>query len=552
MLDLNDIDRRAEAVAKEYYASPLIPAEAEQADDSDQQRQSQADKLVEFALARVTLFHDMNKDSYARDIETGEARRLDSRSFKDWLAAGFYSAEGKSPRGQSLSEAMGTLSALARYDGEQHKVNIRIAKVGEDYYLDLCESGRSRAVKWSASGWYIVSTDDVLFVRGEAMQPLPVPDRGGSLDALWQTCNIPESERPLVLAWIIDALRADTVFPGLEIMGEQGSGKSTTSEAIRRLIDPNGCNLRGAPKTTEDVFVTAGASHVVAYENLSHIPSPMQDALCILSTGAGYAKRKLYTDADESVISVQRPWMVNAISSVVTQQDLLDRTICIECPIIRSRTASADQWSLFEKELPLILGALFDIAVAALKVLPSIRIPPQDRPRLIEYAHLGMAITQVLNNDPQQFLSLFKDNRRDSVARTIDNSPVCTAIIELMEQRPEVTASVKDLLRDLESYRPDRCDSWPRSAKGLGDALRRSAPALRHMDIDCVCLGKIGGTVRWSIKKKLPDPSPRSPNVLISDHESRTLGHSGLTPSNYISACPACDGEGCAHCEVQS
>jgi energy-coupling factor transporter ATP-binding protein EcfA2 len=502
MLDINDLDKRTEQAARQYYAAPLDEQEAAPDDADAQQRQPQSDKLVEFALARLTLFHDMNKDSYARDIKTGEARRLDSRSFKDWLAAGFYSAEGKSPRGQSLSEALGTLSALARYDGEQHKVNIRIAKVGDEYYLDLCEQGRSRAVRWSASGWHVVDADDVLFVRGEAMQPLPVPERRGSLDALWQTCNIPVSDRPLVLAWIIDALRADTVFPGLEVMGEQGSGKSTTSEALRRLIDPNGCNLRGAPKTTEDLFVTAGASHVVAYENLSHIPATTQDGLCILSTGAGYAKRKLYSDADESVISVKRPWIVNAISSVVTQQDLLDRTICIECPMIRSRTASADQWALFDQELPSILGALFDLAVAALKVLPTVKIPAADRPRLIEYAHLGMAITQVLNGDPQQFLSLFKDNRRDSVARTIDNSPVCTAIIELMEARNEITATVKDLLRQLESYRPDRCDSWPRSAKGLGDALRRSAPALRHLDIDCVCLGKIGGSVRWSIKKK--------------------------------------------------
>jgi hypothetical protein len=48
------------------------------------------------------------------------------------------------------------------------------------------------------------------------------------------------------------------------------------------------------------------------------------------------------------------------------------------------------------------------------------------------------------------------------------------------------------------------CESWPRSPKGLGDALRRAAPALRQLGIDCKCLGKgSGGVVRWEIKLKV-------------------------------------------------
>lgn len=314
---------------------------------------------------------------------------------------------------------------------------------------------------------------------------------------------MPPTHQLLFLTWLIDAWRLDTPFPGLELLGEQGSAKSTTAEAARRLVDPNSCNLRAAPKAVEDIFVAAGVNHVVAYENLSQLSNAMQDALCVLSTGGGYARRKLYSDADEHVINVRRPWVLNGISACVTQQDLLDRTITIECPVIQSRQQSANLWQLFEQAQPALFGTLLSIACRALQILPSITLAEDERPRMLEYCLFGMAISKVLKGDERIFLKEFQEARRESISRTIDNSPVCTAVIEFMQHRHNYTASVKELFSELERLRPMGCDSWPRSAKGLGDALRRAAPALRVLGIDCRCLGKTGGVIKWSIVKKL-------------------------------------------------
>ena len=56
-------------------------------------------------------------------------------------------------------------------------------------------------------------------------------------------------------------------------------------------------------------------------------------------------------------------------------------------------------------------------------------------------------------------------------------------------------------------------ESWPRSPKGLGDALRRLAPALRLIGFECKSLPKIGGVIRWHIfsKPQPADPCPASP-----------------------------------------
>ena len=70
-------------------------------------------------------------------------------------------------------------------------------------------------------------------------------------------------------------------------------------------------------------------------------------------------QRKLYSDADEIVISVKRPVMLNGISAAVTAQDLVDRTITIETPVISERLEVTDLWREFEVERPRLLGALW-------------------------------------------------------------------------------------------------------------------------------------------------------------------------------------------------
>jgi len=93
-------------------------------------KKSQASELVEFVKLRVKLFHDKNSDVYAKDLLTGETRRLDGRQFKDWLVSNFYESCLKSPRDQAVREAFSTLSGLARHKSECHEVYIRVAQHG--------------------------------------------------------------------------------------------------------------------------------------------------------------------------------------------------------------------------------------------------------------------------------------------------------------------------------------------------------------------------------------------------------------------------------------
>lgn len=497
------LSMNSKATYKDVSELPLIDLSAlSETEGHEEKKTSQASSIVAFVRERAELFHDRNSEVYAFDSSTHETRRLDGRQFKDWLRSALYEATDKAPSDQSIREALATLSGLARFKGECYKVYIRVAEAGGAYYLDLAESGQSRVICVTAGTWRIIEEPPIKFLRPETIRPLPEPITGGDLAVLWGLVNIPEDDRLLIITWLLDCLRPETPFPVLELVGEQGSAKSTTQTILRRLIDPNSCNLRAAPKSREDVFVSGGGNWLVSYENISYLSPQMQDAFCVLATGGGFAKRKLYSDSDESVIDVKRPIVLNGISVAVTAQDLVDRTISIETPVITKRTENHDILTRFEESSPYLLGALLDIFAQSLSCLPSIQLPSANSPRLIEFARLGMAVAKTLNYADDRFMEVFNDSRNDSIARTIDASPVASALIEWFDKRNKeaVELPLKMLLAEVESYRPQGSDGWPKSPKAFGDGLRRVAPALRQMGIECRSLGKIGGNILWEIK----------------------------------------------------
>ncbi len=360
-----------------------------------------------------------------------------------------------------------------------------------------------------------------------------MPQPGGSLRELWPLVNIPESDRLIILAWMLECLRPDTPHVVLELIGEQGSVKSTTQKFLRRLIDPNQADLRAAPKTVEEVWIAARNSHMVSLENLSHLPPAYQDALCVLATGGGYSTRTLYTNADETILDLRKPIVLNGISVIVTAQDLLDRCLHIDLPTIQCRELSSDIESRFEAARPRLLGALFDLFVATLAMLPKVAIDPQLRPRMADFATLGEAVFRANGQADGEFLRIYNDKRRDGVHRTIDSSPVGAALLSYLGTTPiGWNGTLTDLLDKLERYRPQG-EAWPRSARGFGDALRRLAPALRMIGYECNALPKTGGTIRWHIfpSLQLVKPCPASPTSPAGRYVSRAdlglAGHSG-------------------------
>ncbi len=451
--------------------------------DTGDEAESTADILVNLVQTRTELFTDMDKRPYARFEQNGhhEVWSLDSPGLREWLSYAFYQEYGKAPRDASIKDALSTLAGLSVHEGDQHEVYLRCAPnpAGEGYIIDLCDEAW-RVIEVTPTGWRVLDKSPVRFRRTPTMKPLPVPETGGKLSDLWEFANVEPQDRGLVIAWLLESLRPETPFPVLEIGGEQGSAKSSTQSRLRDFIDPSSINLRAAPKTDEDVFVSADSNWLASYNNLSHLSPSRQDAFCTLSTGGGYGGRKLYTNSEEAVWDSKRPVVINGISTLVTAPDLLDRTIRIESPKIETYISESDLQASFDDKRAGIFGALLDLFVEALALLPGIKI---DRPpRMTDFAYFGEAIYQATGKEPGMFLADYQKGREAAVLQSIESSPVASAVID-MARKTEFSGTVGELLNRLDRDRPRGDTGWPRSAKGLSDVLRRYAPALRILGV---------------------------------------------------------------------
>ncbi|WP_222423797.1 hypothetical protein, partial [Lysobacter antibioticus] len=357
----------------------------------------------------------------------------------------------------------------------------------------------------------LLDTSPVLFIRTPAMRALPIPNPhlwdGRDLDRLWDHINISAEDRLLVLTWLLDCLRPETPFPALELVGEQGSAKSTTQSMLRDLIDPNKVPLRGRPKTVEDIFVAAANNWLVSYENLSSLTAEQQDALCTLATGGGFAARQLFTNGEEHVLQTKRPVVMNGISVIATRPDLIDRVVHLDVPVIPAtrRKDDAQARTAWEQDRAAVFTGLLDLFALVVQYLPSIELPSKQR--MADFERLGEAVARGLGLLPGTFQARYSELVHAGIDRALDGNPVALALDKLLrrETLPWVgtAGSLYEQLGPLCS--PDR-STWPRSPKGLSDQLRRIAPAYRAKGIQIEHRGHTRDGAVWKIDR---DPEGR-------------------------------------------
>jgi hypothetical protein len=528
-------------------AKPWVPGEPKTEVDGKEEILDNRDKKTTQSQSLITLaeeaglFKTPDEKVFANILinEHTEIWLVRTKEFRRWLSYKFYRQEGKPPGEQAFQDALGIIEAKGLYDSPTLPVFTRVAELNGNIYLDLV-NGDWEVVEITKEGWRTINDSPVKFRRSRGMLSLPHPSKNGSLEDLKSFINITdEKDWKLFLSWLIVALRPKGPYPILILQGEQGSAKTFTCRLARSIIDPSTALLRTAPREERDLMIAAHNSWIVAFDNLSSLPPWLSDALCRLSTGGGFSKRQNYTDEEEIIFNVMRPIILNGIDSIVTRNDLADRSIIINLPSIpedKRKTENEIQQE-FNRKLPGILGALCDVVCGILKNISFTTLP--ELPRMADFAKWVTAGEPALSWKKGEFSKIYRGKIAEVIELALDTDIVASTVRSFAEEKAENKweGTATELLEILNRRVPDsirKLKSWPKKSHVLSSRLKRAATFLRAKDIDIYFGGRESGTGRrFIIIRKRRGRSVTS--VTVSQNKGK------LIENNGEKACDACD-----------
>jgi hypothetical protein len=446
---------------------------------------SQTKQLLELAQ-NFDVFHDAEGHAFAAyDVvrpgvpahrETWPLGAKPGQVVRD-LTSLFFHAYGSAPHPNVRGSVLDALAARAHCIGPERPVFRRVAEYDGAIYIDLC-NGAWEAVRVTPDGWTIVTTANlpVYFTRAKGMEALPRPERGGSLDELRAFVNVvSDDDWRLIVAWWAMCLRPRGPYPVLIVHGGEGTAKTTLCRILRALIDPNQAALRSAPRNEQDLMIAALNGRLIALDNLSVLTPWLSDALCRLTTDGSFATRALYTAEDETLITAQRPVLINGIEQIAGRADFLNRCVVVRLSVIpeHARRAESELWPAFEKARPRIFGAMCDALAGALRELPGVHLAR--RPRMADFAEWATAIERTLGWRHDAFIDAYARNLTQGSEEVIAADPLAAAICRLVETEPwQGTATeLLDALDDRQTVVPDTPAAMSNSLVRIEGALAR-------------------------------------------------------------------------------
>lgn len=442
-------------------------------DDADMPVGAKALAILE---AHGSYFRDNSDESYVSTYDGGVSQtyKVDSSAFIDWVVSLHMEYLKTPPSKSGLEKAKLAARSLSVQAVQRREVFTRAATFGGKNYVDLAD-GQGRVVEIDADGWRVVNSPPAPFFRPSGMSPLPMPEAGGDISLLQRFVNVPSTlDLVSCVAWVVMAQQTASHNAMLAFIAASGTAKSTSHEALRKLVDPSKGNLRVAPAKQQDVLAAASNNHVVSYENLSRLNGDIQDLLCSVVTGGSYATREYYTTNSEAVFTFKRSVIVNGITNFVTRPDLMQRTLIIEPPVIdpKDRREDVEVKAEFEALYPQVFGAVLDIHVKALRLVPEVRGSVTNKPRMAAFAVMGEAVARAMGCNPGDWYAHYQGRTEEQSNDALDSSPVFEPLLTFVRVGKDWEGTATELSNALKTYAADHVE-WYRTAKSFADALRR-------------------------------------------------------------------------------
>ncbi len=489
----------------------------------NESRTSQANALLEALLSRgdLTLFHDEQNAGFV-SLEIDDHREIwpcRGKAIKKWLSRESYQIQKKAPGSEVIKSILAVLEGKACFEGTEIKLEDRVAWRDRELWYDLTDR-EWRAIRINKSGWEIVNNPPILFKRYPHHKVQVMPAMDGDVKLFLKYINVTNPEhRLLFLVFLISCFIPGFPHVMLVIFGAQGSSKSTLSKLARLLVDPSIIDVASFPNSQKELIQALAHHHFLFFDNVSHISEEQSDTLCKAITGGGHVKRELYENDEDVIYSFMRCLGMNGINLVSTRPDLLERSLLIELERINpaERKTEKELYENFEKDLPSILGGVFDVLVKAIEIQPTIKI--NSYPRMADWTIWGCAIAEALGYTKEEFLLAYENNTAQQTEAILNENIVAMTLVSFMRDRQwqKWESNSSTLLEKLTAHAKfenerivyDR--SWPKAPQALSRALNRLKVTLLGADISIVI--SAGQTRKITIEKILDKKGDASDDI---------------------------------------
>jgi putative DNA primase/helicase len=453
-------------------------------------RGRRGDAMLRELAAEIELWRGSDGRGYATLEVNGhrEHWHVLGEGFANWLRLRAQLRSEPMLGATDVERLTANLNARCLGLGQLHQVWRRVGWHGGNIYVDLADE-QWRAVEIvpakaeTTERWRVIDRPPVRFLRTAGMRAMPVPTPGGQIDDLRRWINVEsEAHFRLTIAWVLACYRDGGPFPILLLRGGQGSGKSTLTRLLLRLVDPQEADVRSPPKEERDLWVAAQHARVLAYDNLSSVPAPLADAFCRLSSGGAFATRTLRTNDDETILRGNQPVLLNAIVDLGQRADLADRALLIEAQRLTGEGRRDEEgfWAEFSEEEPLLLGAVFDMVSAALGAYRETPVPTNLR--MADAARWAEASAPFLNWRPGKLSEWWRQNRAAGNLVVLESDIVGLPLVAFLEEQGEswqgTTGELLMRLTDAASDKLRRAKRWPINTHQLRSTLDRLREAL--------------------------------------------------------------------------
>jgi len=418
-----------------------------------------------------------------------ETAALKTSKFRNWLKRKYYLETGKPPSAQPFQDCLGVLESKGMFEGGVYPVFTRIAGHEDNIYIDL-GNDKCEAIEITPTGWNVVQKYPVRFRRARGMGSLPYPVKG-DINLLKKYINLAnDDDFKMIVAWLIGAMRPKGPYPDLVFTGEAGAAKSTTSEILKKTLDPASSPLRALPENARDLMIAGNNNWILAFDNVSNLSNWLSDALCRLSTGGGFSTRELYSDDGEVIFNMERAVILNGIEDLIGKHDLADRSIIVSmAPIPEKKKKTKNKlWKDFDTDHAAILGGLCDAVSCGLKNIQNVNLDSMTR--MADFCEWISAAEPALPWEKGEFMEAYRRNIKEVVSQTVDADAVATAVKNYIndEDTPNsfegTPSKFLKTLSDYVSEQVSKSKAWPKGAHILTGRLRRAATSLRIFGIE--------------------------------------------------------------------